>query len=108
MKILKAAVFLDQPDGNIYTMDVIRHEGKFWLVPSWNVMPDLGQQSPTRLILLDALPHQRTRGMPPHDFVVNYPIPKAVCDGAYLRPLKPPLVVVEAPNIRLRDPKALN
>jgi len=108
MKILKAAVFLDQPDGSIYTMDVIKHAGSFWIVPQWNVMPEIQQQSPARIIRLDPLPHQKMKG-PPHDFVVNYPIPKAICDGLYLQPTTPPFEVVEAPNIRFSvEPRHLN
>ena len=108
MKIYKAMVFLDTPDGAIYQMDVIQHDGRFWLVPMWIESPSEGWKKPARIICLDTLKHQKSIGSPTADFVLNVPLSKAVCDGRFLPLAKSEYITVEAPNIRIDIPKGIH
>jgi len=83
-------------------MDVIEHEGQFWLVPHWFENLATKQSKPSRLIALSTIQHQRVDGSPLGDFVVSGPIPKAVIEGR-VRQQKGfgmnDYIVVEAPDI---------
>lgn len=101
MKIFKAAVPVEG-ETSIFQMDVIEHEGKFWLVPYWLNNPATGRSKPLRLIALETIQHQRVDSAPFGDFAVNVPIPKAVIDGRVQQQQGFGLnnyIVVEAPDI---------
>lgn len=90
-------------DSAIYTMDVIRHEGALWLVPTWFESPELGQRKPERIVSLDAMQHQDT-GNPVWGIVVTHPIPRAVLFAHNLSEIPHGYVVVREPDILLEIP----
>jgi len=58
MKIYKARLaFSGGNEGTVYTMDVIQHEGSFWLVPEWRDSHAERVSMPVRMILLDLIQH---------------------------------------------------
>jgi hypothetical protein len=101
MKILKTMMAIsDAEDGRIYKVDTIEHEGKFWIVPEWIDNKVTGWSSPTRIILLDVLPHQKSPGGPA-DFVLNYGMPKSVFYEGRIPPQpEHRFVVIENPDIK--------
>lgn len=98
----KSAAEIDQAlvaiDGaGLVTMDVIDHEGRSWLVPSWLENQAEGWQTPERLILLATIPHQVELVGTGRRYVVNIELPRSLLD-----PLTPwagglPFVVVDRP-----------
>lgn len=98
----QSAAELDQAlvaiDGaGLVTMDVIHHEGRPWLVPSWLENQVEGWQTPERLILLATIPHQVEPVGTGRRYVVNIELPRSLLD-----PLTPwtggmPFVVVDRP-----------
>lgn len=72
-KIFKAMVPFQ---GSTQKVDVIEHEGSFWLVPLWHDSETEEWTEPAFLIPLDRLAHQRSTGGAEWDFVVNEPMPK--------------------------------
>ncbi len=100
-KIFTTMVSLDD-SGEISKCDTIEYEGKMWLVPHWLESPAQGWKTPTRIVCLDGLPHQKTPGSPFGDFVLTYPIPKALLlSGQVPKQSKFVIVVVESPDIRI-------
>jgi hypothetical protein len=61
MKVLKAAVAIKDGDGSLFAADVISHDGKNWIVPTWHECPAEGYKKPERIVCLDNLRHQKTR-----------------------------------------------
>ena len=96
-----------ETEGKVLALDVIEHEGKHWLVGGWLESSSAGLSIPTRLILLDLIPHggPGPNGM---DFVLYDPIPKAVLDGTIPPELSKRYVVIERPDIKLRIPARMN
>lgn len=96
---MEAQVIVADGVHNIVMMDVIEHQGGFWLVPEW--LDNRAQQvtMPVRIVSLETLPHQRTRGRP--EFVVNDPVPKYVFDGHVPPEQATKYIVVERPDIRI-------
>lgn len=91
--------FSDVPDGKLYKVDTIEHQGKMWIVSEWLDNPLAGLRKPTRIILLDLLPHQKSSGGPA-DFVLNDGMPKYIFDGQPPRtPEDARFVVIERPDI---------
>lgn len=88
-------------------MDTIEFEGKMWLVPEWLDNREEGFSHPTRIILLDNLPHQKSAS-PNEDFLLSDPLPKAVFDGHVPPESEFDYVVLERPDIKLRDPRGLH
>lgn len=84
----------------ISTMDTIKFQGGFWLVPSWFEYPDKKLMRPERIIRLDKLPHQ-TLGpnSPLGDFVLTAPIPESVLFGEISPEQARQYEVVFAPDI---------
>jgi hypothetical protein len=76
-KIYTAMVGTDG-DANLYKVDVIRHDGKLWLVPHWLEAPSLGVSRPARMVRFDNQPHQENIGSPFGDYILNGPAPKAL------------------------------
>jgi uncharacterized protein YodC (DUF2158 family) len=103
-QILKATVILQSTAHEVHTVDVIEHEGQFWLVPEWYDNQAQGVTMPARIISLATLPHQRGQGSP--EFVVNDPIPKYVFDGHIPPEQAHKYVVQEQPWIRFPIPPA--
>lgn len=98
MKILKTLVSIEG-EGNLYTCDTIQYEGKMWLVPQWIDTLGTGKSMPVRIIQLDVLPHQKS-SFAGHDFVLTYPIPKAVfSEGRIPSGSKDKYIVIEKPHI---------
>lgn len=83
MKIYKTLVsFTDANLGKIMKCDTIQIGDKTWLVPEWKDNTATGKSKPTRMILLDSLPHRKISDPSgPADFVLNVPIPRCVFDG---------------------------
>jgi hypothetical protein len=94
-------------DRSICKVDVIEHDGGFWLVPEWLDMPAQGVTMPRRIIPLARVSHQRNDGIDP-EFVVNDPIPKSVFDGLAQSQIADKYGVQELPEIRIPLPKRMN
>ncbi len=110
MKIYKTVVAISgdpKYQGKVFAMPTIEYEGKMWLVPDWIVHREKGYMRPVRIILLDTLPHQKSGG-PDRDYILNSPLPKAVYDGQTPPQSEVQYVVIEAPDIKVRDPNALH
>ena len=103
MKILEATVIVD---GKIMSMDVIEHQGAFWLVPEWLDNIAEGVSMPRRIVSLATIPHEKMSGNP--DFVVSYPVPKSVFDGTAPSEIASVYVVKELPEIRVPIPPKLH
>lgn len=98
-QIFKTLMFFsDVAEGTLYQVDTIEYQGKMWLVPEWLDNPLAGLRKPTRIILLDVLPHQQSPGGPT-DFVLNAGIPKSVFDGQIPTQPEDLFVVIEGPDI---------
>lgn len=97
MKIYKTLISFDD-EGKIYKCDTIRFEGKFWLVSRWLDPPGTGNTMPERIVLLDALPHQKM-SFAGCDFLLRHPIPKAVLYGEIPSELKNKYVVIDRPRL---------
>ena len=98
--------YVRSDDGNTYLIDTIEHEGGLWLVPQWLETTFPNMQQPARIIRMDTLPHNHVGD---YLFDTNHKtysldglIPKAVLDGATSSLSKPPLEIVEAPEIAIR------
>jgi hypothetical protein len=95
---------LPNSDG-MFTVDVIEHEGEFWLVPGWLDNKVEGWSKPVRIIRLNSVPHQKTLGGKYSDFLVaSNAIPKAVLDGHVQFGSSGLIEVVESPDIRVVIP----
>jgi hypothetical protein len=97
VKIFVARLIID---GAHYAMDVIEHEGSFWLVPEWIDDTAAGVSMPRRIVSLATIPHEVMRADNPK-IVVNYPVPKSVFDGAPPSEIAGKYVVIELPEIRI-------
>ena len=86
--------------GAIYKMDVIEHDGHFWLVPRWIDKQDEPTTRPERIVLLDTIPHKRTKDQ----FVVEAPVPRYVFEGAVPPGEAAQYVVILQPDIELSRP----
>ena len=105
MKIYKTMVAFDQADGVIYQVDTIEYQGKFWLVPEWLESLAEKYKTPSRIVQIDCLKHQRTIGSPMADFVLSLPISKAVFDGEETRT---GYVVIDRPPITVQTHHGLH
>ena len=98
--ILKTAVPVG---GNIELMDTIFHEGKYWLIPDWQLSVDDKYIRPLRIICLSTIEH-RDVGAPNYRFAIARQLPKGVLLG------HPPLgqeklfEIRENPEIMLPNP----
>lgn len=91
--------FSDTP--NLWTVEVIEHEGELWLVGGWLANPQEQYKTPTRLVCLSRMKHQRCSPGRPHDFLTREPLPKAVLDRPTLPGERGGFVVLEAPDVRV-------
>lgn len=97
MTVLKALV----PCGTgIRLVDVIKHDGHFWLVPHWWHFTEKGYARPARIVRITEVQHQRVFGQG-HQFLLNYPIPEGVLDGSLPAHECAGLVVVDNPNVNV-------
>src|SRR5436309_1102869 len=94
VRVLTAMLIID---GMVSSMDVIEHQGIFWLVPQWLDNIAAGVSMPRRIVSLATIPHERMRGNP--DFAVSYPVPKSVFDGTAPSEIAGKYVVIELPEI---------
>jgi hypothetical protein len=101
MIILKALVTLADGDGGLLVADVIEHQGKKWIVPTWSEYPTEGYKKPERIICLDSLRHQKG-SLLPVDFVVNDPIPKSALYGPDQPAANSGYLVVRQPDVRFQ------
>lgn len=85
----------------IYTVDVIAHEGEFWLVPEWLDNPSTGLSKPARIVRLKSVPHRECLGHSRADFLIPFGVPKAAIFGPYPSPGQLPLDWLEAPDIQV-------
>jgi hypothetical protein len=102
-----ALVAFENGGGSIWQVDVIEHEGGFWLVPEWFEFPELGTRKPVRIISLKTIRHQDQDGGPFPRFVLNAPISKDVFDGVPT-PKAVQYVVIEQPDISRPLPERMN
>jgi hypothetical protein len=70
-------VHTDSSEYRHRSAEVIKYEGKFWLVPEWMDNINLGICKPVRIISLETMQHSESRGF----FVVEFPIPETVLLG---------------------------
>lgn len=68
-------------DGQVAIMDVIKHDGRNWLVPNWYENKDEGWRTPERIVLLDFLPHEHLPQNQAWQFLVGDPQPKELFFG---------------------------
>ena len=109
-KIFQTAVIISgDPDskGRPFRMDTIEHEGKMWLVPAWIDLRTEGYSMPVRIVCLDTLGYRPSR-MKSLDFLLNDPISKAVLDGQIPPQAEADYLVVERPDIKVRDRRAFH
>ncbi len=109
-KIFKTGLIISgdpESRGKLFKMDTIEYEGKMWLVPEWIDMRTEGYSMPVRIVCLDTLRHQpsQTKSL---DFLLNDPIPKAVLDGQIPPQSEADYLVLERPDIRVRDRRAFH
>lgn len=83
--------------GGLVTMDVIQHEGRPWLVPSWLEHPAEGWQTPERMILLATFPHQVGLAGAVRRYVLNIELPRSLLDPLTPWSGGPPFVVADRP-----------
>jgi len=107
MSDLKALITVKDGDGSLFAADLIRHEGKLWIVPTWLENPTEGYKVPERIICLDMIRHQRWDA-PPVSSVVNEQIPKAVMYGPGPLPPGNGYLVVLNPDIRVPIPRGIH
>jgi hypothetical protein len=107
MKIRKCTLIINDNGAHaIHHMDVIEHDGGFWLVPEWLDNPAQKLTTPLRIVSLEALGGHRMAGES-SDFLVELPVPKYVFDGRIPPEEAGKYVVVESPEIYIpRDPRA--
>jgi hypothetical protein len=101
MKVMKTLVAVE--GSAVSLMDTIRFKGQLWLVPAWIKDRSEGWSTPVRLICLDRLAHQKA----PEDigdFVLTYPLPRAVFDGIVPAGMESTYAIIERPQIRLSIP----
>lgn len=104
MKIFKTLITF--PDG-IYTVDTIEYEGSLWLVPEWiDGTPSEGYSKPVRIIRMPPL--QQAGPSVSADYVVSYPLPKAVLEGKIPTELANVYDVIENPQIVIEKPPTLH
>jgi len=97
--------FSDSAPGKVFLSDTIEYDNKFWLVPEWTENKLIRKMRPTRIILLNSLPHQKTNNpAAPADFFLNKPIPKCVFDGQVPPETTFEFHIVENPEIFLDIP----
>jgi len=100
MKIYKARLaFSGGNEGTVYTMDVIQHEGSFWLVPEWRDSHAERVSMPVRMILLDLIQHTRLSGNP--DFLLTETVPIEVIEGRPTQEQAKQYVVRENPAVQV-------
>jgi hypothetical protein len=109
MKIRRCLLSVRDESGihSMVTMDVIAHEGKFWLVPEWLDNQTKTATRPVRIVSLETMVHHRTEGQNP-EFLVENPIPTYVFDGQIPPAEASKYVVVEYPGILIRRDGTLN
>ena len=86
--------------GAVHSMDVIEHDGRCWLVPKWLYRDDRPTTKPERIVLLDTIPHKRTKDR----FVVEVPVPRYLFKGAVPPEEAGQYVVILQPDIELPRP----
>jgi beta-xylosidase len=110
MRILKAMLALEGDNsGRVFAADVIEHEGKNWIVPTWHESPAEGYKKPERIVCLDNLPHQKlTQDATQCEFLLTAPVSKAALYGPAL--LKPAAgyTVIYGPDIRFPIPRGIH
>jgi hypothetical protein len=85
-------------ESTIFQADTVEYQGKLWLVPEWLEAPTEGWKKPRRIIRLDGLEYQRLEaGDPRGNFVLKWPIPRAVIEGRDQNAANNGYVVVELP-----------
>ena len=55
--------------GDILVCDTIEYKGGLWVVPEWRENTGEGWKTPVRIIRIDLLPHQKSRGKHGADFI---------------------------------------
>lgn len=81
MEVFKTLVsFSDEDVGQMFLVDTIRYEGRWWLVGAWLASHTTGDRTPEWLACLSSLPHSEVAGQA-HRFVLANSIPKAVLQG---------------------------
>lgn len=79
--------------------DVIKFENKFWLVPNW-LEDDLGLvKTPSRLICISTLEHQKLQNPKLGDFLVKVPIPRNVLYSEITEEDKESFQILEYPEL---------
>ena len=97
-------MFSSDSGSGIFTCDTIEYEGGLWLVPHWIENLSEQYQSPTRIIRMDKLKHQKISKNYPADYLLNEPMPQSILDGRAQTAGGVSFEVVEAPNIRIPLP----
>ena len=94
--------------GGILQMDVIKHEGKHWLVPNWFENKDEGWQTPERIVLLDVIPHRQMPDNQAWQFLIEFPVPRELFFDPDPSKAGKQFVVQMMPGIRLPLARKLN
>ena len=103
MKIMKTLVTLIDLDaqGQMLDVDTIEHEGKLWLVPEWIDTLDGKWTKPTRIICLAGLPVEKGTPQTGVDYVLQFPMTKAILNGQAPTESSHAFVFVEDPPIEI-------
>lgn len=90
-------------DGGIYSVDVIKHDGKLWLVPHWLEVPSKKVSMPARMIRFDNQPHQQTSGSWTGDYILNGPVPKDLLGPTTPKQKIPGWEYLELPEVEIPE-----
>jgi hypothetical protein len=101
MKV-RTILYIRADDGQHFTGYEIRHEGKSWLVPSWEIGPAEGTLRPERIICLDGFPAGKSHSPAynNYDLVLSYALSKDILEG-HVKSQSP--VVIERPDIIVQE-----
>ena len=98
MKIFQAHLLVTGDTDEHCSMDVIEHDGKFWLVPDWLEDGTGRVMKPVRIVSFETMDYERMAGGNP-DFFIADPVPRAVVDGCAPPEVAGKYVVIEDPDI---------
>ena len=107
MKIRQTLISFEG-ENDIFQIDTIEYDGKWWLVPHWLEAPSEGWKTPARIILLDSLDHQAAPADFEADFVLKSPMPRDVFEGRIPKKSKGEFVVIERPDVKIPIPRGIH
>lgn len=84
MEIYQTSLSVEDAGGKIFMCDTIIYKDEPWLVLSWLPAPTGEPKRPERIVRLGAFQHQKVSGDFPAQYMITYPIPKALVHGGQI------------------------